>query len=309
MMSWVASDTVWRFGDVVLDDAQGRLLVAGRPVEIDRNCRAILATLLRHAGEEVSKERLLQAGWPNRIVHENSLAKAIGRLRQVLGEQGQALETVYGYGYKLNVELRSEAPPVAAETAAADPAPEPPASHAAPRPWTMLAGGAAALLAIVGGAIVLGQPTDPAAVPFRKEAPLTGDAPDAVGRLLWVDDHPENNIYEKRYFENHRIAVHNVVGSADALRLLAMYDYHVVISDMGRGEDRLAGLKLAHQMRAQGDRTPLLIYTVRPDGAEAQRAQREMVADAGAQGVVLTPEEVRSVVLKLFGNPQPRRAR
>jgi hypothetical protein len=80
----------------------------------------------------------------------------------------------------------------------------------------------------------------------------------------------------------------------------------VVISDMGRGEDRLAGLKLAGQMRARGDRTPLLIYTVRPDGAEAQRAQREMIADAGAQGVVLTPEEVRSVILKLFGNPAAR---
>ena len=135
---------------------------------------------------------------------------------------------------------------------------------------------------------------------------MIADAPDVVGRLLWVDDHPQNNIYEARFFQNHRIAVHNVTGSADALRLLSMYDYEVVISDMGRGEDRLAGLKLAGQMRAQGNKTPLIIYTVRPDGEEAQRAQREMAADAGAQGVVVTPQEVRTVVLKLFGNPAQR---
>jgi DNA-binding response OmpR family regulator len=294
---------VWRFGDVVFDGAEGTLVVAGRPVEIDRNCRAILAALLQHAGEEVGKERLLQAGWPNRIVHENSLAKAIGRLRQVLGDQGQALETVYGYGYKLNVELQPAAPIVSAS--ADGPVDGQPGARATRPGAFFLAGGA--LLVIAGiAALVLGLPSDHASVPFRSAPPVIGDAPDAVGRVLWVDDHPQNNIYEKRFFESHRIAVHNVTTSADALRLLAMNDYRVVISDMGRGEDRLAGLKLVGQMRAQGDDTPLIIYTVRPDRPDAQQAQREMIADAGAQGVVLTPQEVRSAILRLFGRPVPR---
>ncbi len=303
-----ASDTVWRFGDVVFDEGDGRVLVGGRPADIDRNCRAILAALLRKAGAEVSKESLLQAGWPNRIVHENSLAKAIGRLRQVLGEQGQALETVYGFGYKLNVEVQPPEPPTAAPALPAGlPAMAPAALPANHRPVALL--GAGGLLVFVGvGAFILGQPSSDGSVPFRNAPPIIADAPDTVGRVLWVDDHPQNNIYEKRFFENHRLAVHNVTGSADALRLLAMYDYDVVISDMGRGEDRLAGLKLASEMRARKDRTPLLIYTVRPDGAEAQQAQREMVAEAGAQGVVVTPQEVRAVVLKLFDNPAPRDA-
>src|SRR6478735_3483209 len=200
-----ASDRVWSFGDVVFDATEGRLVVAGRPVEIDRNCRALLTALLQNAGAEVSKERLLEAGWPNRIVHENSLAKAIGRLRQVLGECGQALETVYGHGYKLNVKV--SAPP----------------ARAAPEP---------AVDAPVA------TPSEPST--RRRRAML-------------------------------------LAGGA----LLALYDYDVVISDMGRGEDRLAGLKLAGQMRLRGDKTPLIIYTVRPDGEEAQRAQRELVAEAG----------------------------
>ena len=301
-----ANDRVWSFGDVVFDAAEGKLVVAGSPVEIDRSCRAILAALLQDAGVEVSKERLLQVGWPNRIVHENSLAKAIGRLRQVLGEHGPALETVYGHGYKLNVEVRGPGAPEPAADSAPEQSSGSPAKRRAP---VLLA--ALALLALVGlgGAIVLREPAESAAVPFRDEPPIIADAPDTVGRLLWVDDHPQNNIYEARFFANHRIAVHNVTGSADALRLLAIYDYSLVISDMGRGEDRLAGLKLAGEMRRRGDDTPLIIYTVRPDGAEAQRAQREMVAEAGAQGVVVTPQEARSVVLKLFGNPPPRPSR
>ncbi len=292
---------MWKFGDVTFDDAEGRLVVAGRSIEIDRSCRAILAALLREAGTGVSKEHLLQAGWPDRIVHENSLAKAIGRLRQVLGEQGQALETVYGLGYKLNVAVEPPAVPPAAGSQA--PAPGPRLGRRA-----AIAVAATALLATAGvaGAIVFGRPSAESEVPFRSAPPIVADAPDTVGRVLWVDDHPQNNILEAQFFEQHRIAVHNVTGSADALRLLAMYDYSVVISDMGRGEDRLAGLKLASQMRARGDETPVIIYTLRPDGAAAQQAQRDLVAEAGAQGVVVTPQEVRAVILKLFGNPAAR---
>ena len=100
--------------------------------------------------------------------------------------------------------------------------------------------------------------------------------------------------------------MHPVESTDDALRLLSMYDYRVVISDMGRGDDRLAGLRLAEQMRAQGDRTPLYIYTVRVDGIEAQQAQLAMARQAGAQGVRVTPEAIRETVLDLFGNPSPR---
>jgi DNA-binding response OmpR family regulator len=269
----------------------------------------VLAVLLRHAGEEVGKERLLQAGWPNRIVHENSLAKAIGRLRQVLGEQGSLLETVYGHGYKLNVApllVPADGPAAAADVAAGGG--EAPAGTSRARPW-WIAAAAVVATAAIGATVAWQRPAELPEPSYRATAPITGDAPDAIGRLLWVDDNPQNNLHEKRFFEDHRIAVHNVTASADALRLLAMYDYAVVISDMGRGEDRLAGLRLAEEMRARGEATPLIIYTVRPDGADAQRAQRELVAQAGGQGVVVTPQEVRTRILELFGNPPPRASR
>lgn len=96
-----ASLQVWRHGTAEFTFATGRLLVDGEERALDRSSRAILALLAENAGRPLGKDELLTAGWPNRIVHENSLAKAIGRLRQVLGPEAGAIEAVYGSGYVL----------------------------------------------------------------------------------------------------------------------------------------------------------------------------------------------------------------
>lgn len=281
---------------VRVDETTGRVTVAGREIELDRNCRSILALLLGEAGASVDKERLLHAGWPGRLVHENSLAKAIGRLRAALAGSGVRIVAVYGTGYRLELDP------------AEIPAPLPGAPENPPRVSRKRLTIALSILATIGlGTLVLDAvPIFGADTPVRKEPPKIGDAPDALGLMLWVDDHPENNILEKKHFEDRRIAVHPVESTEDALRLLAMYDYRLVVSDMGRGDDRLAGLRLAELMRARGDSTPLYIYTVRVDGLDEQKAQREMAQHAGAQGVRVTPQEIRHTVLAAFGDPSPR---
>lgn len=288
---------VWRFGDAEFDESRGKLSVAGRAIELDRSCLAILAELLHNAGEGISKDRLLRVGWPDRIVHENSLVKAIGRLRQVLDGRGATLETVYGYGYKLNLDQPAE-PSVSS----------PPSADARwrRRPAWVAAAVAGLMLAGFAGTFAWTRAQRDSAEEFRTAPPITADAPDAIGRVLWVDDNPQNNIYETRFFEERRIAVHNATTSADALRLLSMNHYDVVISDMGRGKDRLAGIRLVEQMRLRGNDTPFVVYTVRPDEPERQQAQRDLVAEAGAQGLAVTPQEIRSVVLRFFGNPGKR---
>jgi len=293
-----AQGTPPRIDEVRVDEKAGRVTVSGRAIELDRNCRLILALLLREAPAAVQKERLLEEGWPGRLVHENSLAKAIGRLRKAFAETGVRIVAVYGTGYRL--EIDADASP------ADEQGPEVPTGETRRLRAPIFALAALAVLgagaAVATGAVPLFG-SDP---PVRAADPKIGDAPDAIGLLLWVDDHPDNNTLEKKMFEDRRIAVHPVTNTEDALRLLSMYDYRVVISDMGRGEDRLAGLRLAEQMRARGDRTPLYIYTVRVDGKEEQQAQLEMAREAGAQGVRVTPQEIRRTVLGLFGNPKPR---
>jgi DNA-binding winged helix-turn-helix (wHTH) protein len=80
-------------------DSDVRALTSG----LDQSANAILVLLHKRAGSCVSKDELLEAGWPDRIVHENSLAKAIGRIRQVLVDDGAfTLKAVYGHGYRLD---------------------------------------------------------------------------------------------------------------------------------------------------------------------------------------------------------------
>lgn len=110
---------LWRFGQTVLDERVASLRVAGTGVELDRSAYDVLLALLRHAGEIVTKDELLEAGWPGRIVSENSLAKAVSRLRQALGEDGEALRAVHGYGYRLAAAVGFQA--VAGENVTAHP--------------------------------------------------------------------------------------------------------------------------------------------------------------------------------------------
>lgn len=63
----------------------------------------ILAHLVRNQGRVVTKEELLEAGWPGVAVTPNSLAQAIRQLRELLaGQPGgeAAIETAYGRGYR-----------------------------------------------------------------------------------------------------------------------------------------------------------------------------------------------------------------
>ena len=71
---------------------------------LDRSSGVILVLLLQGSGDPVAKEALMRAGWPSRVVNENSLAKAVGRLRQALGPDGAHLEAIYGQGYRLVVD-------------------------------------------------------------------------------------------------------------------------------------------------------------------------------------------------------------
>ena len=92
---------VWRYGDCELDERVATLRVGTAAVELDRSSYDVLLALLRHAGEVVTKDELLEAGWPGRVVSENSLAKAVSRLRHALGPDGEAIRAVHGYGYRL----------------------------------------------------------------------------------------------------------------------------------------------------------------------------------------------------------------
>ena len=269
-------DGVLRFGETIFDAAHGRLWRAGRSIALDRPTAAILGTLVAEADTDVHKDRLLDAGWPGRTVHENSLAKAISRLRHMLGADGEALRTVHGYGYRLVAD------PVVAD-----------------RPSRGLAGGSKPLalgLAALAAVAAIWLVTS---VPFAsgaEERPLIkSEAADSIGRVLWVDDHPENNSVERDYLERGKVAVYQVVTSEEALQLLAMYEYDAVISDMNRNDKPLEGINLVKEMRRGGDRTPFVLYSVVPSDA-----QRRLVSEAGGQAATVERDELYRLIAAML---------
>ncbi|MBE5315618.1 MAG: winged helix-turn-helix domain-containing protein [Xanthomonadales bacterium] len=96
----------WSLGGLVVDFDRAQAFREGCELRLDRASFELLRCLMAQAGETLSKETLLRAGWPGRVVSENSLAKAIGKLRAALDDpEGERLRVVHGYGYRLLLPL------------------------------------------------------------------------------------------------------------------------------------------------------------------------------------------------------------
>ena len=82
----------------------------------------------------------------------------------------------------------------------------------------------------------------------------------AGARVLWVDDHPENNEYPRRALEALGIRFDLSTSTEDALERLKRQRYDAIISDMGRPGDPHAGYTLLGRIRDVGISTPFIIY-------------------------------------------------
>ena len=95
----------WPGGE--LDLRVAAIRSGGLALDLDRSSYEVLLALLLRAGQVLGKDELLEVAWPGRVVSENSLAKAISRLRKELGElAGAPLQSVHGYGYRWAGEVQ-----------------------------------------------------------------------------------------------------------------------------------------------------------------------------------------------------------
>lgn len=93
----------YRFGTAEYDEARFELRVGGLPVDVGRRAMDVLAYLLSHAGEVVTKEELLSEVWAGRITVENVLPNAINKLRRALGEHNAGhISTQSRVGYRFD---------------------------------------------------------------------------------------------------------------------------------------------------------------------------------------------------------------
>ena len=92
-------------GDLTIDLLSGRAILRGRPLELTQVEFRLLCLLVRHAGQVVTREVILNDLWDNAgdFVDDNTLSVYVRRLREKVEEdpsQPQYLLTVRGDGYR-----------------------------------------------------------------------------------------------------------------------------------------------------------------------------------------------------------------
>ena len=102
-----AAEGAFEFGPFRLDTGQRLLLRDGVPVALLPKSFDALVALVRSGGL-LEKDALLAAVWPNAVVEENSVAKAISDIRRALGEEPKDqryIITVPGRGYRFGATV------------------------------------------------------------------------------------------------------------------------------------------------------------------------------------------------------------
>lgn len=89
-------------GPIVLEETTRRVTLHGKTVDLSPREFSLLECLLRHPGQTLSRDQLLDQAWPfNVAVTPNAVDAYVHYLREKLGSAGRLIETVRGVGYRL----------------------------------------------------------------------------------------------------------------------------------------------------------------------------------------------------------------
>lgn len=113
------------------------------------------------------------------------------------------------------------------------------------------------------------------------------------GKVLWVDDRPENNAYERQVMESMGLQFTLALSTDDALQRLSTQRFVAIISDMGRLEGPNEGYVLLEAVRAVDKEIPFFIYA----SSRAPEHRRE-AALRGAQGTTNVAGELIEMVTR-----------
>ena len=140
-----------------------------------------------------------------------------------------------------------------------------------------------------------------------KEAMIAADVvaevvtPRAIRRasrstVLWVDDNPNNNSYERQALEALGVSFVLAISTDEALKKISRQRFDAIISDMGRPPDSRAGYTLLNKLRSSGDQTPFIIYAGSRDPEHIAESRRH-----GAIGCTNNANELFEMVSSTLG--------
>jgi DNA-binding response OmpR family regulator len=95
-------DPVLAAGPIALDERTRRVTVEGSLIDLSPREFSLLECLLRHPGQTLTRDQLLDQAWPFSVaVTPNAVDAYVHYLRTKLGPAARWVETVRGIGYRL----------------------------------------------------------------------------------------------------------------------------------------------------------------------------------------------------------------
>lgn len=111
--------------------------------------------------------------------------------------------------------------------------------------------------------------------------------------ILWVDDRPENNVYERNTLEQYGLVFTLALSTQQALHCMKHNEFALIISDMGRKEGKYEGYVLLDEIRKTNKEIPFIFYA----GSRKQEHINETLK-RGGQGCTNSPTELIDLVIK-----------
>ena len=193
-------DHPFRVGRWRADPSTNTLSDGDARVAVEPKVMDLLTLLASAPGEVFSRETLMALVWPGVVVGEDSLARAVSKLRRALGDRTQApayVETIPKRGYRLIAEVQPDR---------SDPEVQPgPGSGSRPRAWRLA--GALVLLSLIAALVFHrmndGSPSAAATSPASDAAQSAGAegladrAHDLYMRFTRADNESAIVLYER----------------------------------------------------------------------------------------------------------------
>jgi CheY-like chemotaxis protein len=140
--------------------------------------------------------------------------------------------------------------------------------------------------------------------PGRRFQAIMSDEPigkrKAGPRILWVDDHPENNSALQGVIEECGCRVRNAFNTHEAMTVVSSKHVEIVITDMGRDEDPAAGLELLRKLGTAHVESPMAVFTSARAVAEYGDEARALGAKECTAGTVQLMKFLSENIRKRF---------
>ena len=111
-------------------------------------------------------------------------------------------------------------------------------------------------------------------------------------QILWVDDSPENNVYERNVLEQYGLDFTLALSTQQALDFMQHNKFALIISDMRRKEGEDEGYVLLDNIRKNNKEIPFIVYA----GSSKEEYKNEILK-RGGQDYTNTPRELIDAVI------------